>query len=63
MKLPKGVLLVSLDDPAELHNTLADIFGEPRVNPDGRRDLLKDNGIPPKTPGGSSNDGTPKQGK
>jgi len=63
MKLPKGVIMVGLDDPAELHNTLADIFGEPRVNPHRRRNLRKDNGIPPKAPGGNSDDGSPSESK
>ncbi len=63
MKLPKGVIQVSLDDPSILHNTLADIFGEPRVDPNPRRNLRKDNGVSPKTPGGNSDDGPPKQGK
>jgi hypothetical protein len=63
MKLPKGVIQVSLDDPAELHNLLADIFGEPRVDPNRRRMLRKDNGVSPKAPGGDSDDGTSEQGK
>jgi hypothetical protein len=33
--LPEGVTLVSLDDPVELHNTIADAVGEPRMK---RRD-------------------------
>lgn len=63
MKLPRGVTLVPLDDPSILHNTLADIFGEPRVNPNPRRNLRKDNGVSPKTPRRNSDDGPPKQGK
>ena len=58
--LPEGVMILPLHDPQLLHETLAEILGE---HPDRRRDLLKDNGIPPKTPGGSSDDGTPEQGK
>ena len=32
-KLPKGVIVVGLNDPTELHNTLAEIFGEPKLKP------------------------------
>lgn len=63
MKLPKGVQLVSLDDPAELHNLLADIFGEPRVDPNRRRMLRKDNGVSPKASGGNGDDGPSEQSK
>ena len=31
--LPDGVTVVSLDDPAELHNAIADAVGEPRITP------------------------------
>jgi hypothetical protein len=31
MKLPKGVTIVGLGDPATLHNTIADAVGEPRA--------------------------------
>ena len=45
--------------PEGLHNVIADAVGEPRVNPNSRRNLLKDPRIPKKAPGGDSNDGTP----
>jgi hypothetical protein len=31
MKPPKGVTVIGLDDPAELHNAIADAVGEPRL--------------------------------
>jgi hypothetical protein len=43
--------------PEALHNIIADAVGEPREYPNRRRNLRKDNGIPPKTPGGNSDDG------
>lgn len=60
MKLPKGIVMIPLDDPALLHNTLAEILGE---HPNPRRMLRKDNGIPPKTPGGNSDDGASSPSK
>jgi hypothetical protein len=63
MKLPKGVIQLNLNDPEECHNLLADIFGEPRVNPYRRRVLRKDNGVSPKASGGNSDDGPSEQSK
>lgn len=57
--LPEGVLVISLEDPAELHNTLAEIFGE---HPNPWRDLRKDNRAPKKTPGGNGDDGPSNSG-
>ena len=54
MKLPKGVIMIPLDDPAILHETLAEIFND---NPNARRDVRKIDGAPSKGPGGSSDDG------
>jgi len=28
---PEGITVLTLDNPADLHNTLADVFGEPRL--------------------------------
>jgi hypothetical protein len=49
--------------PEGLHNVIADAVGEPRVNPNRRRNLRKDNGVPPETPGGNSDDGSPSASK
>lgn len=65
MKLLKGVQAYSLDrlSPSELHNVIADAVGEPRVDTNSRRNLRKDNRVPPKTPGGKRNDGPSTKGK
>ena len=34
--LPEGVTVVSLEDPVELHNVLAGVFGEPRLKESDR---------------------------
>jgi hypothetical protein len=31
MKPPKGVTVIGLDDPVEVHNAIADAVGEPRI--------------------------------
>lgn len=31
VEAPEGITILSLDNPADLHNTLADVFGEPRL--------------------------------
>ena len=49
--------------PEGLHNVIADAVGEPREHPNRGRMLRKDNGVSPKTPGGNSDDGPPKQSK
>jgi len=49
--------------PEALHNIIADAVGEPREHPDRRRNLRKDNGVPPKAPGGNSDDGSPSESK
>jgi len=58
--LPEGVYMIPLDDPADLHNFLAEIFGE---HPNPRRDLRQDNRISSETPGGERNDGPSPKSK
>ena len=55
MKLPKGVIMIPLDDPAILHETLAEIFDD---HPNRRRNIRPTDGTPSEGPGRVSDDGT-----
>jgi hypothetical protein len=58
--LPEGVYMIPLDNPADLHNFLSEIFNE---HPNPRGNLRQDNRISPETPGGVSDDGSPPKSK
>lgn len=57
--LPEGVHIISLEDPVQLHNVLAEIFNE---HPNTRGNLQQDNRVPPETPGGELDDGPSNSG-
>jgi hypothetical protein len=65
MKRKPTFLVFGLADlPVEdLHNIIADAVGEPRVDPNSRRNLRKADGTSPQGSGRVGDDGTPKQSK
>lgn len=52
--LPEGVTILSLDDPALLYQTLAEILGE---HPNHRRNILPPDGTSSESPGRGIDDG------
>lgn len=65
MKRKPTFLVFGLADlpPMDLYNLIADAVGEPRVDPNSRRNVRKTDGTHPKGPGRKLDDGPSSESK